>query len=189
MLALKGGDCEDFAFVIATMLEASGISSYCIRVALGSIVEHSDEKTFVRGHHAWVMYFDEAGLWQILEPLVFLASDNRRKNPVLKRPPLAADRLNDFEYIPHFVFNREHLWRVRTPDGSAVEPIFKDYVGDRKFWTKFNPKFAISIHESLYNEALGQLSQEDLDIDICKVEMITGGHSRACLHPPIGFFA
>ena len=40
-LALKEGDCEDLAFLLASLLEASGISGYCLRVALGAIEEHA----------------------------------------------------------------------------------------------------------------------------------------------------
>ena len=163
-LALKGGDCEDLAFVIATMLEASGISTYCVRVALGLIVEHKAKKPLVRGHHAWVMYFDEGGTWQILEPLVLQTSEAGKTGQVSRRKSTESTRLNDFEYIPHFVFNHEHLWRVRTPDRAAAEPNFKDYVSQREFWKAFNPKFAINVHESIYNEALGAMSPEDLDI-------------------------
>ena len=163
-LALKGGDCEDLAFVIATMLEASGISSYCIRVALGFIVEHVGKTPRSKGHHAWVMYFDEGGTWQILEPLLLSPTDANQKARRAKLPTAKPAIAKDFEYIPHFVFNSEHLWRVRTPDRAAAEPHLKDYIAERKFWKGFNPKFAIGVHESIYNEALDQLSQEDLDI-------------------------
>lgn len=163
-LALKGGDCEDLSFVIATMLEASGISAYCLRVALGFIVEHRDKRSAVKGHHAWVMYFDEGGTWQILEPLILSRSNTKQSSSRANLTTAKTDSADDFEYIPHFVFNSEHLWRVRTPDRAAAEPQFKDYVTEREFWKGFNPKFAISVHESIYNEALDQLSQEDLDI-------------------------
>lgn len=163
-LALKGGDCEDLAFVLATLLEASGISSYCLRVALGIITEHTDKNSAVRGHHAWVMYFDEGGAWQILEPLTCSAPQARRGRNKRIQPPRRVTQLHELEYIPHFVFNREHLWRVRTPDGGAAEPLFEDYVTDRQFWDGFDPKFAISVHESIYDEALAAMPQEDLDI-------------------------
>jgi hypothetical protein len=43
-LARKGGDCEDLAFVLAALLAASGISPYCIRLALGRIVDRTDPR-------------------------------------------------------------------------------------------------------------------------------------------------
>lgn len=39
-LAQGGGDCEDLAFLLAALLMAAGVSNYCIRVALGSLLIH-----------------------------------------------------------------------------------------------------------------------------------------------------
>ena len=36
-LAQRGGDCEDLALLLAALLMAAGISSYCVRVALGHL--------------------------------------------------------------------------------------------------------------------------------------------------------
>ena len=55
-LAVKNGDCEDRALLIASLMIASGISSYNVRVALGRM-KFTDRKghTFT-GDHVWVMY-------------------------------------------------------------------------------------------------------------------------------------
>jgi transglutaminase-like putative cysteine protease len=37
-LALKRGDCEDISFLIASLLIASGISPYTVRVAIGYLL-------------------------------------------------------------------------------------------------------------------------------------------------------
>ena len=60
-LTLRTGDCEDRAFLMASMLLASGISGYHVRVALGH-VRTSGGKTF---DHAWVMYKSEMGRWML----------------------------------------------------------------------------------------------------------------------------
>jgi hypothetical protein len=52
-LARGGGDCEDLAFLLAALLEHSGISRTCIRVALGRLI---DCRNGEGGYHAWVVY-------------------------------------------------------------------------------------------------------------------------------------
>jgi hypothetical protein len=56
-LALGGGDCEDLAFLLAALLLQSGISSYCVRVVLGSVRVHdvTDSKKVKKHDHAWVV--------------------------------------------------------------------------------------------------------------------------------------
>src|SRR5262249_15989271 len=76
-LAAGGGDCEDLSFLLAAMLEAAGISPYCIRVALGSIVVHGEDER--RWDHAWVVYQSEIGVWSILEPIRGGARDRASK--------------------------------------------------------------------------------------------------------------
>src|SRR6478735_2883534 len=82
-LAAGGGDCEDLAFALAVLLEASGISPYCLRVALGTFTQRTTQIELApreakpkvrfrpekRADHAWVVYLNERGAWQILEPL------------------------------------------------------------------------------------------------------------------------
>lgn len=140
-LSLRQGDCEDLAFVLVAMLEASGISPYCLRVALGSVVFHG-RRGSRRAHHAWAMYFNERGAWQVLEPL--------RLGPRTARAAPAAAGTPAIEYVPHFVFNRSHLWRVRAPDADAARPL-RGYLRGRRFWRSFDPSFALRVHEEIFD--------------------------------------
>lgn len=159
-LAAGGGDCEDLAFLLAAMLLAAGISSYCIRVALGSVTVREQGKSR-RFDHAWVVYQNEDGGWEILEPLALVAPKTRRA--AARRPAGRAsdERLRTVEYAPHFVFNSDHLWRVRGPEASANRP-FADYLGDRAFWRGFHPTFAAGVHNTIYDEALQGMAPADL---------------------------
>jgi len=162
-LAQGGGDCEDLAFVLAALLEASGISSYCIRVALGTVVSHADPKKPQRWDHAWVVYKNEGGAWEILEPLALTAGPRSRLRRAPPRGPFATRKVDDVEYIPHFVFNRAHLWRVRTPERVAARP-FREYVKEeRQFLKRFAPSFAVRVHESIFATALAGMPANDLD--------------------------
>ncbi len=149
-LANGGGDCEDLAFLLAALLEASGISAYCLRVALGSITDFTDPSRPRRFDHAWVVYFNEGGAWQVLEPLALMAPASEA--------PMAP---TDVEYIPHFVFNRHHLWRVRS-DQAAATKAFDRYLADRRFWEGFDPSFAASVHAGIFDEALSGMPQGQL---------------------------
>jgi hypothetical protein len=171
-LARGGGDCEDLAFLLAALLEESGISRTCIRVALGRLVDHRSGEG---GYHAWVVYQCEDGGWEIMEPAALNRSgrnarDERRtrlaKGPPKgkRRPAAAASR--DVEYVPHFVFNRDHLWRIRGRERPAAM-IFQDYLGFRihGFWEKFDPSFAVGAHEHIFDHALaGILSPGEIDM-------------------------
>jgi hypothetical protein len=151
-LANGGGDCEDLAFLLAALLEASGISSYCIRVALGTVIDHSVPGAARRWDHAWVVYFNEGGVWEILEPLALVAP---------RRGAATGPQVRDFEYVPHFVFNRHHLWRVRSPEMAAARP-FEEYVADRSFWDGFDPSFAAAVHADIFDEALAGMPRSQL---------------------------
>ncbi len=169
-LARGGGDCEDLAFLLAALLEESGISRTCIRVALGRLVDHQSGEG---GFHAWVVYQCEDGGWEILEP----ASLNRSgraarqarhqklaRGPVKGKPRPKTPARRDIEYMPHFVFNRDHLWRIRSSERRAAMD-FTDYLGFRvdRFWKKFDPSFAVKAHEHIFDHALaGVLSTEEI---------------------------
>ncbi len=161
-LALRRGDCEDLAFLLAALLEASGVSSFCLRVALGIIVDHTNPTRPRRWHHAWVVYQDEGGFWQIIEPLALVAPQRGQGKRRTPRRTVTVGPHPDFEYIPHFVFNRQHLWRVRSPEDDATGQ-FRQYLKERKFWKGFDPSFAIWIHESIYDDALSGMPSEELD--------------------------
>ena len=159
-IANGGGDCEDLAFLIAALLEESGVSRQCIRVALGAIVDHSGAKP-AHYDHAWVVYQTEGGGWEILEPFASLI-DSKKSAPAREKARAIALR-NDVEYIPHFVFNRDHLWRVRSPDSQRKPSDLKDYLKHRdRFWTTFNPAFAAAVHNDIFDQALVGMSSSDL---------------------------
>lgn len=148
-LALEGGDCEDLAFLLATLLEASGISPYCIRVVFGTVTVHGPGTPRVHDH-AWVVYLNERGGWEILEPLAFCAQGRATR----KRPQAQAP---DVEYVPVMVFNHDHLWRVRSYRGEAEIDV-DSFLRDRGFWDRFDPSFAAGVHDEIVDEALPRLS-------------------------------
>ncbi len=150
-LAQRGGDCEDLAFLLAALLLAAGISSYCVRVALGHLeIELPDGKR-QRHDHSWVMYQNEGGVWEIMEPLRVLAPARalaRARRSRRLSPPTA--------YVPHYVFNTDHLWLVRTA-GFEAERGLPGYWQRRTFWKRFDPSFAAGVHSSIFDKALGDL--------------------------------
>jgi hypothetical protein len=154
-LALGGGDCEDLAFLLASLLEGSGISPYCIRVCLGAVVEAGAEGPH---HHAWVAYLNETGGWEILEPLAICA-DGRKRRPSPRRSPKsrAAQPAPDIEYIPIAVFNSDHLWWVRS-QASDVGVDLESYLSRRHFWGRFKPGFAAQVHDGIIDDALPRVS-------------------------------
>ena len=153
-----GGDCEDLAFLLAAVLEASGISRGCLRVVLGQLVDHAAGGP-PRGH-AWVVYQDEQGAWQLLEPMTLVKNVRRVRRPLYKakthRPKLA-----DVEYIPLFVFNGDHLWTVRSRENPAPTS-FADWLQTRKLLARQKPAFAASEHAHIFDEALQGMAASDL---------------------------
>jgi len=110
-LALKSGDCEDCAFLLASLLIASGISPFCVRVVFGKL-------NFPNGNtvgHCWPVYKNESGDWVILESTV----------DAIPQPPWpVADELAKREggprYSPAICFNQFHAWTVE-PDSNIDE--------------------------------------------------------------------
>ncbi|MBZ5497445.1 MAG: hypothetical protein LAP85_13675 [Acidobacteriia bacterium] len=164
-LALGGGDCEDLAFLLAALLEASGISPYCLRVALGTVVNHTGPQKTERWDHAWVIYQNEGGAWELLEP-VALVHEGRRAHPSRPARPIRLRQKHpDVEYVPHFVFNRNHVWRLHAAESAAARTL-TDYVGtrkDREFWQSYKPRFAAKVHWSIFDEALAGMPDDDLE--------------------------
>lgn len=159
-IALGGGDCEDLAFLLAALLAQVGISPDCIRVALGSVINHADAEGPKTWDHAWVVYQSENGAWTILEPMAHVHHLRDRSPAKLAQPGGPGA---DIEYVPHFVFNSHHLWRVRSPEIRAGGP-FADYLTDRpdRFWSGFNPSFAAGVHADIYDQALRGMNPLDL---------------------------
>jgi hypothetical protein len=61
------------------------------------------------------------------------------------------------EYIPHYVFNSDHLWYVNSRQFRPVAEL-SDYVKGRSFWDKFDPSFAASVHDTIFDAALGDIA-------------------------------
>jgi len=145
-LFLKSGDCEDRAFLIASLLLASGVSTFNVRVALGKVRHYRGQARPHDYDHAWVMYKNEAGAWILLEPL-HLGSDHPTSRLSI------ADRLkhedSQVEYLPLFLFNERHLWRMPQPGRQETLAAVS-----RKEWHRLDPKFAGAVHQSIVNQAL-----------------------------------
>ncbi|UCF83548.1 MAG: hypothetical protein JSV50_20665 [Desulfobacteraceae bacterium] len=159
-LANGGGDCEDLAFVIASLLVESGISPYCVRVALGHFIDHGRGEGENTWDHAWVVYFTEGGVWEILEPLA-LVKLKAKASPSKKGLAVPKEVLpvGEIEYVPFFVFNRHHLWRIRSGNRIAAGN-FTDYI-DGRFWTGFDPTFAAEAHNHILDEALKEMPPDE----------------------------
>ena len=163
-LAQEGGDCEDLAFLIAALLEESGVMRHCIRVALGSIVDRTDPNKPRSYDHAWVVYQTEGGGWYLIEPLTVVNQGGAKSGrTAAKRRGADIAQKTDVEYVPYFVFNRDHLWRVRSPDSRTKPDEFADYLAERKqFWSAFDPSFAMGVHNDIFDEALTGMTRSDL---------------------------
>jgi hypothetical protein len=148
-LAQGGGDCEDLAFLLAALLMAAGISGYCVRVALGSLHITLPDGKKQKHDHCWVMYQNEGAVWEILEPMTRVGG---RAGKSLTGP--ARQPAQKVEYVPHYVFNVDHLWQIHSRDLNKNVG-FDDYCHSRRFWNKFDPSFAMSVHNSIYDLALG----------------------------------
>ena len=160
-LQRAGGDCEDLAFLTAALLEACGVSHACIRVAFGRIIDHRNPNR--GGFHVWVVVQREAGGWEILEPGT-LNRAARAERPSLPGVRGRAERGTDLEYVPHYVLNRDHLWRIRASESAAAMRLdeYLDYRVDH-FWSEFNPRFAVKVHEHIFDTALdGLMSADDI---------------------------
>jgi hypothetical protein len=146
-LSLLAGDCEDRAFLLASLLLASGISGYNVRVALGAVRVYEGEQSKDH-HHVWVMYKGEDGRWRVLEPLA--ETDESREAPAVSGPA-ASPRA---EYRPYYVFNDAHLWEVldREP-----KPSFQA-IAETREWSKLDPHFAGLVHRTILNLALNDVS-------------------------------
>jgi hypothetical protein len=143
-LWVKEGDCEDRALLMASLLLASGVSGYNVRVALGKLRVSLKSAKRREYDHAWVMYKNEEGRWIILEPLHL----HRKAKGAFD--PKRSSGLTQAEYIPYFVFNDVHLWEVCGPDPC---PSFQD-VALRSRWSRIHPRFAGEVHYDLLAKAL-----------------------------------
>jgi Transglutaminase-like superfamily len=142
-LTIRRGDCEDLAFLIASLLLGSGVSGYHVRVALGEVRVGSE-----RYDHAWVVYKNESGRWQLIEPFRRPAAAARQRG---RRRGERAPKLlpGPVRYVPSFLFNDAHLWVVvRRGNPASLERIAA------RRWNRMTPKFAGDVHLSILERAL-----------------------------------
>ena len=148
------GDCEDRAFLLASLMLSSGISSYVVRVALGRLYNQQSRDS---RDHVWIMYKNESGLWMLIEPL--LHSKRARQQGEALHKKSARVTTDTYEYVPYYVFNDSHVWSLKN---NTTETVFLDYLHARRFWEEFDPEFAASVHNHIFDQALDKLSWSDL---------------------------
>ena len=151
-IALGEGDCEDFAFLLASLMLASGISAYNVRVALGRVKTRRGEAAAKEFGHVWVMYKDESGHWRLFDPLLMLGGAQTTKLTKKSRAKAAPEAPLEAEYVPWFLLNADHLWEASPPEargGMSVEEVLKQRFSNLK------PSFAGEVHRTILNEALG----------------------------------
>jgi len=148
-LFLRGGDCEDRALLIAALLITSGVSSYNVRVAIGQVRLRVRGRKPADHDHAWVAYKNEAGRWQILEPLITRRYETRqRMNVRVAGLPRDVERA---EYVPYYLFNDVHLWQA---DHGKELPSIGDLAALRHKWSRLHPEFAGDVHRNILTQAL-----------------------------------
>ncbi len=119
---LGQGDCEDYSFLIASLLLSSGISPYCVRVVLGEIFDAEGNSL---GGHCWPMYKTEMGEWCIFEM-------TEGKEP--RYLPKKFINIYPFvRYVPYYCFNNHHLFRIFPKEGERSRKYVRleDYFGTR----------------------------------------------------------
>jgi hypothetical protein len=151
--ALKRGDCEDRAFLIASLIRASGVSPFNVRLVLGKvrIKRTHDEMEF---DHIWVMYKNEIGSWILIEPLNHHDLKGFSGEKIPGKDKVHFEGVSSplsIEYIPSFLFNDKHLWMFKS---SVLKAGFQREIAIRREWNKFDPKFAGAVHKTIINTAL-----------------------------------
>ncbi len=116
-LLLRKGDCEDSAFLLTTLLLASGISEHVVRVVLGQVVSADS----IYGH-AWVVYQNEQGIWCLLESTLDSVPDRLVPAEAFTQPE------SQYRYEPQFCLNSSHLW--------AISPVKMQFAGYLKMRSK-----------------------------------------------------
>jgi hypothetical protein len=95
------------------------------------------------------MYQNERAIWEILEPMTKVGGRSGKL-----RSGSTRQLAQKVEYIPHYVFNIDHLWQIHSRDFNRSTG-FQDYCQERRFWNKFDPGFAAGVHNTIYDQALG----------------------------------
>ena len=122
-LALGKGDCEDCAFLLASLLLASGISPFCVRVVFGILTQRDGSSV----GHTWPIYKDEEGLWRVLESTL---------DTLPNKWPLADDLAKPNSrphYRPDICLNQHHVWTVGH---RRIQDVFA-YLSSRKKRSRF----------------------------------------------------
>jgi hypothetical protein len=155
-LFVKAGDCEDRAFVIASLLLGSGISNFNVRLALGKVQTEGGTEGLSHYDHMWVMYKDESGHWIVIEPLHTRASTLATRKATAGLAGRNRARIIA-RYTPFFLFNDQHLWAIPSPHHPKS---FANHVRFKKNWRKWNPTFAGAVHQTIIQQALASLPPE-----------------------------
>ena len=162
-ITLKSGDCEDRALLLASLILASGVSNFNLRIAFGKIQNLSNGKNY---DHVWIMYKNEGGIWQLIEPFDYcnkkMETTNNEEKVLEKEPE------THFNYIPYYLSNDEHLWAIYHPENKEA---FKDYITSRSFWKGYNPAYGYGVHRSLINYSIDAQNFFDKLTDFMKDEL------------------
>lgn len=152
-LTVRTGDCEDIAFLVASLLLASGVSGYHVRVALGYV----EDGRGTRHDHAWVLYKSEAGTWRLIEPLAVRHAGVRAPPEQTKTPAREAHYSGSLFYQASYLFNADHLWAIPHDGhpGSFAKVAARE-------WTRMHPKFAGDIHRRVVETALEDIAPPEL---------------------------
>ena len=183
LLSIKKGDCEDFAFLLASLLISSGISSYNVRVVLGKVIIQLDDDSYedAKGH-AWVMYKQENGLWKVLEPTIMSVKVDKKNTNDNPTEPLHKNAAS-IEYIPEFVFNDDHLW-VMTSNQKEVysqKKIKATIQSDiQKKWNQLDVSFHGQVHKNIITELI-----DDKDNHFEQFKDLGKGFGRILLFGPV----
>ena len=120
-VALGQGDCEDTSFLVATLLLASGVSNFCVRVVFGTLKRSSRKPG---EGHVWPIYKDEQGIWRILESTL----SNEDWGAEWLDADQAARAGARPHYRPELCLNDKHVWQV----GKKEIGDLTDYVLSRR---------------------------------------------------------
>lgn len=146
-LALRTGDSCERASLMAAMARAAGISSYCLRVAIGTLrlagPEPGDHP------HVWLEYRTERGRWTIVEPLDPLGEMNAAADKPVHPPKGEA-----IAYVPQFFFNEAHVWTLEPLEDA---PSLAETLARRVRTRVITPAFLGAMHRDRVTEALAFL--------------------------------
>ena len=157
MLVAKKGDCVDIALLLASLFICSGISNFNVRVAIGKIYEYNGKLKIAEHDHMWVMYKNESGRWNLIEPLIHIKNKNTSPSRSIKNK---LKKTTKIEYEPSFTFNDAHLWALKKIESDHD---FSNTLKKlRTKWKGIDPAFAGTVHQDILESALKSVSNTDL---------------------------